>query len=222
MHTQSKKSAVFVVDDHELIRRGLSQLIGGTPDLQMHAEAGSAGEAWQVLTTLPPPDVAIIDLSLPDGNGIDLIKRLRARYPGMRMLVSSMHDEELFARRALLAGASGYINKQETAECIIDAIRQILRGRVYLSPRIMKQVFRESSSSTDTDAASPARLLSDRELEVYQLIGQGRTTAEIAATLHLSVKTIETYRAHIKRKLRLSSGAALTRSAVQWSLEQRR
>jgi DNA-binding NarL/FixJ family response regulator len=186
----------------------------------MYAEAGSAGEALQILATLPPPDVAIIDLSLPDGNGIDLIKRLRSRFPGMRMLVSSMHDEELFAQRALQAGAAGYINKQETAERIIDAIRQILDGRVYLSPRIMEQVLQKSHSSASADPASPVLLLSDRELEVYQLIGRGRTTAEIAATLHLSVKTIETYRAHIKRKLRLNSGAALTRSAVQWALEQ--
>jgi DNA-binding NarL/FixJ family response regulator len=220
MTADSRRSAVFVVDDHELIRRGLSQLIEGTHDLQMHAEAGSVGEALQVLAELPPPDVAIIDLSLPDGNGIDLIKRLRSKYPDMLVLVSSMHDEELFAERALLAGAAAYINKQETAECIIDAIRQIVRGRVYLSPRTAQQVPEKSSSSASAGSTSPVHLLSNRELEVYQLIGQGHTTAEIAELLVLSVKTIETYRAHIKRKLGLSSGAALTRSAVQWSLDQ--
>ena len=220
MTADSRKSAVFVVDDHELIRRGLSQLIQSTPDLRIHAEAGSVGEALQVLANLPPPDVAIIDLSLPDGNGIDLIKRLRSEYPDTLLLVSSMHDEELFAERALLAGAAAYINKQETAECIIDAIRQIVRGRVYLRPRTVQQVPGKSSSSASAGPASPVHLLSNRELEVYQLIGQGHTTAEIAQLLDLSVKTIETYRAHIKRKLGLSSGAALTRSAVQWSLDQ--
>jgi len=214
------KATIFIIDDHELIRRGLRQLINGTPDMQVCCEAGSVDEAMQHPEAGESVDLAIIDLSLPDGNGIELIKRLHARYPDMCLLVSSMHDEELFAERALLAGAMGYINKQETAERVLDAIRQILRGKVYLSARMTERLLQNTPDDKLRTAASPLERLSDRELEVYELIGGGHRTTEIAESLHLSIKTIETYRANIKRKLRLESSTALTRSAVQWTLEQ--
>jgi DNA-binding NarL/FixJ family response regulator len=220
METNSK-AVIFVVDDHELIRRGLRELINATADLQVCCEGASVAEAMQRLAAGNRPDLAIIDLSLPDGNGIELIKRLHNRYPGMPLLVSSMHDEELFAERCLLAGARGYINKQETAERVIEAIRQILRGNVYLSRNMTERLMRRPRQNNHQTPASPVERLSDRELEVYELIGHGQSTAKIAESLHLSIKTIETYRAHIKRKLSLESSAALTRSAVQWTLEQR-
>lgn len=215
------KAVIFIVDDHELIRRGLRQLINGTPDMQVCCEAGSVAETMQRLAEGVLADVAIIDLSLPDGNGIELVKRLHARYPDMHLLVSSMHEEELFAERALLAGAMGYINKQETAERVLDAVRRILRGKIYLSPRMTERLLRETPDDTLKTATSPLKRLSDRELAVYELIGCGHKTTEIAEALNLSVKTIETYRANIKQKLKLTSSTALTRSAVQWTLEQK-
>lgn len=214
------KADIFIVDDHELVRRGLRQLINGTMDMQVSAEAASIAAALQHLATEHTPDVAIIDLSLPDGNGIELIKRLHAKHPAMRLLVSSMHDEELYAERALLAGARGYINKQETAERVLDALRAILQGRIYLNERMRTRLGDSTDSEGPRDSTAPLEQLSDRELEVYELIGRGHRTTEIAQYLHLSIKTIETYRAHIKRKLNLESSAALTCSAVRWTLEQ--
>lgn len=214
------KADIFIVDDHELVRRGLRQLINGTTDMQVSAEAASIAAALQHLAIEHTPDVAIIDLSLPDGNGIELIKRLHAKHPAMRLLVSSMHDEALYAERALLAGARGYINKQETAERVLDALRAILQGRIYLNERMRVRLGGSTDSEGPRDSTAPLEQLSDRELEVYELIGRGHRTTEIAEYLHLSIKTIETYRAHIKRKLNLESSAALTCSAVRWTLEQ--
>ncbi len=215
------KFGILIVDDHELIRRGLNHLIKGTADLQVYSEAASIAEARRCLERGPMPDLAIIDLALPDGSGVELIKRLHIKYPGIRLLVSSMHDEELFAERVLAAGAMGYINKQETAERVLDAIRQIMRGEIYLSSRMSKRLLQTTAQDKLKTTASPVERLSDRELEVYELIGRGNRTVEIAEFLHLSVKTVETYRSHIKRKLNLTSSAALTRSAVQWTLEHR-
>jgi DNA-binding NarL/FixJ family response regulator len=214
------KARIFIVDDHELIRRGLRGLVNSAADMQACGEAGTAAQAMRLIPECSP-DLSVVDLTLPDGNGIELIKRLRARDPAMRILVSSMHDEELFAERVLQAGAMGYINKQETAERILDAIRRILKGKVFLSPRMSERLLRDIAGQPPALAQSPVERLSDRELEVYELIGKGLRTAEIAESLNLSIKTIETYRAHIKHKLQLESSAALTRSAVQWSLEAR-
>jgi DNA-binding NarL/FixJ family response regulator len=216
-----RKADILVVDDHELVRRGLRHLINGTDDMQVCCEAATVAEAMQHLAE-KRPSLAIIDLSLPDGNGIELIKRLSTRYEDMHLLVSSMHDEELFAERALMAGAMGYINKQETAERVLDAIRRILLGKVYLSPRMRKRLSAASPcyKFKTTTSTSPIERLSDRELEVFELIGRGHRTAEIAESLHLSIKTIETYRAHIKQKLKLETSTALIANAVQWTLEQ--
>ncbi len=209
---------IFIVDDHPLVRSGFHQLIAGEPDLSVCCEAGSMTEALERLTA-HKPDLAIVDVSLPDGNGLELVKRMRSRSPQTRVLVASMHDEELLAERALRAGAMGYVNKQEAAEQVIDAIRQILKGRIYLSPRVAERLQRDGHISAAEPGHSPVERLSNRELEVFDLIGRGLSTGEIADSLHLSVKTIETYRANIKKKLKLKSAAELSRSAIQWSLE---
>ena len=209
---------IFIVDDHPLVRSGFHQLIAGEPDLSVCCEAGSVAEALEQLT-VHEPDLAIVDISLPDGNGLDLIKRMRARAPHMGVLVASMHDEDLLAERALRAGAMGYINKQEAAEQVIGAIRQILKGRIYVSEAVAERLLRSVADHGGDVQHSPVEFLSDRELEVFDLIGRGLGTGDIAERLHLSVKTIETYRANIKKKLRLKTAAELSRSAIQWSLE---
>jgi DNA-binding NarL/FixJ family response regulator len=211
-------ATIFIVDDHPLVRRGFHQLVAGERDLSVCCEAGSVAEALECLTRYKP-DLAIVDISLPDGNGLELIKRMRARVPQMRVLVASMHDEDLLAERALRAGAMGYINKQEAAERVIGAIRQILQGRIYASERVAERLLSRVADNGEDIQRSPVQFLSNRELEVFDLIGRGLSTGDIAERLHLSVKTIETYRANIKKKLRLKSAAALSRSAIQWSLE---
>jgi DNA-binding NarL/FixJ family response regulator len=217
---QLKPIGVFIVDDHELVRRGLRQLIDGTPDLFVCGEAASTAQAMRLLQDCAP-DVTVVDLCLPDGNGLDLIKRLHLRCPDTVIVVSSMHDEELFAERALLAGARGYINKQETATRVLDAIRQVVKGEIFLSEAMTERLSNQRDANGAPPGQSSIDQLSDRELEVFELIGRGRSTVEIAEALHLSVKTIETYRAHIKEKLNLESSSALTRYAIQWSLQGR-
>jgi DNA-binding NarL/FixJ family response regulator len=210
---------ILIVDDHPLVRSGLRQLIEDEPDLSVCCEAGSAGEALRVIEG-SLADLAIIDISLPDGNGLELVKRLQARYPDVAILVSSMHDEDLFAERALKAGAKGYINKQEAAEQVIHAIRRLLEGKLYVSLRLVGRILEDADGGEPKPpATSPIERLSNRELEVYQLIGQGLGSSELAEKLHLSVKTIETYRANIKKKLNLRTANELVRSAVQWSLD---
>lgn len=176
-------------------------------------------EAQRMLEELSP-DLSIIDISLPDNSGIDLIKRVHSNDPDARILVASMHDESLFAERALRAGAMGYINKQEAAGKVIDAIRQILRGKIYLSPTMTERFLRNMSHKRQESPESPIASLSDRELQIFELIGRGLKTGHIAEQLHLSVKTIETHRANIKKKLNLDSGNELVMCAMQWSLEQ--
>ncbi len=208
---------IFIVDDHPLVRSGFHQLIAGEPDLSVCCEAGTVAEALEQLA-VHDPDLAIVDISLPDGNGLELIKRMRARAPWVRVLVASMHDEDLLAERALRAGAMGYINKQEAAAMVIGAIRQILKGKIYVSEHVTERL-RGVADTGEEPHSSPVEFLSNRELEVFDLIGRGLGTGDIAERLHLSVKTIETYRANIKKKLKLRSAAELSRSAIQWSLE---
>jgi len=210
--------SVLIVDDHPLVRSGLHELIKHEPDLEVCCEAASLQEAVQFLGH-HSPDVAILDISLPDGNGLDLIKRLRIRNPDTRILVLSMHDETLLAERALRAGALGYINKEEAAENIVSAIRQILKGKTWMSQRMTEHLLRAGAPGTSESFTSPVDCLSDRELEVFELIGRGLGTGDIAGKLHLSVKTIETHRANIKKKLYINSGSELTRRAMQWSLD---
>jgi DNA-binding NarL/FixJ family response regulator len=212
------KKRVMIVDDHPVVRQGLALLIDQQPDLEVCAEADSVAEAFAKFTEAGP-DLVIIDLSLKDGSGIELIKEIKARNEHAKMLVSSMHDESLFAERVLRAGAKGYISKQEATGNIVDAARQVLEGRVYLSPRMSDQMLHRLVSSADDADRSPIDSLSDRELEVFEMIGQGLTTRQIASKLDLSPKTVETYRENIKAKLNLPNGTALTRHAVQWLLE---
>ncbi|QDT36118.1 Oxygen regulatory protein NreC [Stratiformator vulcanicus] len=208
----------MIVDDHPVVRQGLAILINQQPDLEVCAEAASVGEAFKRYTEAVP-DLAIIDLSLKDGSGIELIKEIRARNDQAKMLVTSMHDESLFAERVLRAGAKGYVSKQEATSDIIDACRQVLDGRVYLSSTMSDQMLNRIVSGSESGNESIVDSLSDRELEVFEMIGRGITTRQIAAKLELSPKTVETYRENIKAKLNLPNGAALTRHAVQWLLE---
>jgi DNA-binding NarL/FixJ family response regulator len=210
---------ILIVDDHPLVRAGFSQLIGDTPDLSVCCEAGDMTTALKAFDSMTP-DLAIIVLSLSGGSGLDLIERIRARGFETLMLVASMHDESLYAERVLAAGARGYINKQEAQEKIILAIRQVLNGKVYLSEhmteRILNNMIKGPEDKRDIDA------LSNRELQVFEMIGQGISTAKMAAQLNLSIKTIETHQAHIKKKLGLDSSHKLTHRAIRWVLEQER
>jgi DNA-binding NarL/FixJ family response regulator len=209
---------IMIVDDHPLVRSGFRQLIESENGLNVCCEAATMNEALQLIKHCFP-DLAIIDLSLPDGSGLELIKRLHALQPGILILVSSMHDEDLFAERVLRAGAKGYINKQEAGEQVIVALRQVLDGEIYLSSHMKERQLLEQDGNPRTPLLSPAEHLSNRELEVFELIGHGMATGEIAVKLHLSVKTIETHRANIKTKLGLCTAGELTRSAVQWTLD---
>lgn len=219
MPTQ-KSTTILIVDDHPLVRAGLRQLIADEADLRVCGEADGMSEAMRILKKLTP-DVAIVDLSLANGSGLDLIKRIYAVAPSVRILVSSMYDESIFAERALRAGAMGYVNKQQASENVIKAIRQLLSGKLYLSARMTDRLIHQGITgvkrkSGDLNLAK----LSDREVEVFDLIGRGFSTNQIAAKLSLSIKTIETHRAHIKKKLNLRSPNELTVRAVQWSLER--
>ena len=214
----STNSRVFVVDDHPLVRRGLVELIAGEPGLEVCGEASDADEALQHAKATQP-DLIVIDISLKGTSGIELIKQIKALDIDAKMLVSSMHDESLFAERALRAGAMGYVNKEEATEKVLKAIHDVLAGRIYLSPETTDHLLRRFASSSEVPMQSPIDTLSDRELEVFALIGRGQATRQIADNLHISIKTVETYRDHIKTKLNLETGAALTRHAVQWVLE---
>ncbi|MCA9121725.1 MAG: response regulator transcription factor [Planctomycetaceae bacterium] len=217
--TKTRPYRVLIVDDHALVRLGLTQLIAHENDLQVCGDAGNANEALQKIKLLQP-HLVVLDISLQQGNGIELTKTLKIQFPDIKVLISSMHDETLFAERALRAGAVGYINKQEAADKVIDAIRQVMDGQVYLSVEMTSHLLHRLGNHREDLLQRPTvELLSDRECEVFELIGHGIPTREIAKRLHLSVKTIETHREHIKEKLGLTNGAELTRHAVQWVLE---
>lgn len=212
---------VLVVDDHPAVREAIAMRLKQAKDLIVCGEASDEGEALNLLEK-EKPDIAIVDISLRKGSGIDLIKRARAKGAQSAFLVWSMFDEEIYAERALRAGAMGYINKQESTDRILDAIRQIVAGNVYLSEKMKNKLLRSNVSGIGASNRSPLETLSDRELEVLGLIGNGRKTADIARELHLSVKTVETYRDRLRHKLLLNDGAELARYAVQWVLESQR
>ena len=208
---------ILIVDDHPLVRAGFSQLIGDTTDLTVCGEAGDMAAALKLLDSIMP-DLAIIDLSLAGGSGMDLIEHIKARNSEILMLVASMHDESLYAERVLAAGARGYINKQEAQEKIIPAIRQVLDGKVYMSESMTEKILNNMVSGSDDKRG--IKSLSNRELQVFEMIGQGVAPGKMAKRLNLSVKTIETHQAHIKKKLGLTSAHKLTHSAIRWVLEQ--
>lgn len=223
MNERDRKNSVYrvlIVDDHPVVRHGFDQLISQESDLAVCGTASGSADALR-LTEQMHPDLIVIDVSLEDGSGIELIKHLRSRNDSQKMLVASMHDENLFAERALRAGAMGYINKQESAEQLILAIRQVLKGQVYVSSRMAERMLQRMAGFEESITHSPIDTLSDRELEVFSLIGQGLGTRQIAERLHLSVKTIETHRYSIKTKLNLETSNELTRRAVQWTLEEK-
>jgi DNA-binding NarL/FixJ family response regulator len=206
---------IVVVDDHPLFRKGLEQLIHSNDGLAICGEAANAAEAMDVIRQVAP-DLAIVDLSLPGANGIELIKNIRAEFPKLLVLVLSMHDESLYALRSMRAGAQGYVMKQEALDNVVLAIREILAGRPYLSPAMSANVIAKFTQGAGEASANMVDGLSDRELEILELIGKGRDVREIAKALHLSPKTVETHRAHIKEKLNLQNARQVARFAVQW------
>jgi DNA-binding NarL/FixJ family response regulator len=206
---------IVIIDDHPLFRKGLEQLIQSDGAFAVCGEAGNAAEAMEVIRKLKP-DMAIVDLSLPGANGIELIKNIRAEFPKVPILVLSMHDESLYALRALRAGAEGYVMKHEAMANVVQAIREVFNGHPYLSPAMAAQVITKFAHRQAEGEADAVERLSDRELEVLELIGKGNDVRQIAKVLHLSPKTVETHRSHIKDKLDLKNSREVARFALQW------
>jgi len=206
---------IVIVDDHPLFRKGLEQLIHSDSAFAVCGEVNNASEAMDVIRKLNP-DLAIVDLSLPGANGIELIKNIRAEFPKLPILVLSMHDESLYALRALRAGAEGYVMKHEAMANVIQAIHEVFNGRPYLSPAMAAQVITKFAHRGSQSEADAVERLSDRELEILELIGKGNEVRQIAKLVHLSPKTVETHRAHIKEKLNLQNARQVARFAVQW------
>jgi DNA-binding NarL/FixJ family response regulator len=217
--TAIRKKAVFIIDDHPLLRQGLSLMINRENDLAVCGEAEEAQAAMQAIPQCHP-DILIVDISLNGPDGLDLLKSVRTLYPDLPVLILSMHDEATYAERALRARANGYIMKQEATEKVLVAVRRILNGEVYLSDRIANKMLRQYIGGASVALQSRLSALSDRELEVFRSIGDGRSTRQIADELHLSVKTVETYQAHLKEKLALRSGRELIQLAIQWKINE--
>jgi DNA-binding NarL/FixJ family response regulator len=209
------KAKILLVDDHPLVRDGLAQLIGGEADMTVCGEAASAEQALEAVTRLNP-DLAIVDITLVGANGIELIKNLKAVRPLIPVLVLSMHDESHYAERALRAGASGYVMKREARDRIMDAIRIVLAGGDYLSEKMQKSIVHRYLHGIDSKETSPIERLSDREVEVLNLLGEGLSSKEIADQLHLSQKTVDAHRTHLKEKLSLKGAPELLRFAFDW------
>jgi DNA-binding NarL/FixJ family response regulator len=215
LHDGAQTTRIIVVDDHPIVRLGVRHMVEAENDLEICGEADSA-QAALVLAADVRPRLAIVDLSLAHGTGFDLIRLLRETGPGLSVLVLSMHDEALYAERVLRAGARGYIMKREAITGLVGAIRTVLSGRIYVS-ETMGQTFLERLAQEDATAGDPLAQLTDRELEVFELIGRGRSTSEIARQLGVSVKTIETYRSNIKSKMNLADASDLVRAATTWA-----
>ncbi len=209
------KRTVLIVDDHPIVRQGLAQLINQEKDLEVCGQAEDAHEAMQAIRQLNP-DMVIVDISLKDTSGMELIKDLKIQHPDLPVLTLSMHDEAVYGERALRAGARGYVMKQEATGKVVTAIRRVLAGEVYVSEGMAAKMVSKLVGGGARTASSPADSLSDRELEVFRMIGEGFGTREMAEKLHLSIKTVETYRAHIKDKLGLQDANELLRTAIQW------
>ncbi|MFN7139044.1 MAG: response regulator [Limisphaerales bacterium] len=208
------KYKIMLVDDHPILRQGLALLIDEDKDLTVCGQFEEASKALDAIGTLKP-DAAIVDISLKGSSGIELLKNIKVQYPKLLVLVLSMHDESLYAERALRAGASGYIMKQEATDQVLVALHKVLNGEIYLSERMSSKLMHQLVSGKGADSGSLMERLSDRELEIFGLIGEGRGTRQIAEQLHLSVKTIESHRAHIKEKLNLKNATELVHRAIQ-------
>lgn len=221
-HRRSRltKTRVFLVDDHPIVRYGFVQLLATASDLEV---CGQAADARGVLDALPSskPDVVLVDVSLGATNGIDLIREIKERLPNAFVLVVSMHDEHLYAERSLRAGASGYVMKHEATEALIRAIRTVAAGGLFVSEAVSMRLLQRMIAGGAPRGSSPLEVLSDRELHVLELMGRGHGTREIAEQLHISIKTVESYRARLKEKMNLKSGTELLRFAVRWAEEDR-
>lgn len=210
---------IVIVEDHPLMQKGIQLTLEAELDFEITGLAGTADQAMHLVGDTNP-DVAIIDISLPDMNGIELIKYFRAQVPELKILVVSRHDEELFAERAIRAGARGYIMKMQAGEQIVSAVRKIINGGIFLSDDMSNKMLMGMAGGTKKPEGSPYSRLSDRELEVFRMIGRGNATREIADHLHVSSKTVDSYKARIKEKLQITKSADLLKSAVQWVKEK--
>jgi DNA-binding NarL/FixJ family response regulator len=213
--TVARKSRVFIVDDHPLVREGLTNLINGQDDLIVCGEAKDSAQAINGVAKARP-DVALIDISLENESGLELVKQLGSQFPEVALIILSMHDEGVYGERALRAGARGYVMKHETSKSVLASIRQVLGGGVYVSAKIVKRMALRLASSRGALARSPVERLSDRELEIFRLLGQGRTTSQIAGDLNLSLKTVQAYCARAKEKFGVTSLTELLRAAIRW------
>jgi DNA-binding NarL/FixJ family response regulator len=214
-----RKQRVFVVDDHPIVRQGLALLINQEPDLTV---CGEAEEAESILSSIAQlePDIIVLDISLPGSDGIEALKAIRSNHADLPVLILSMHDESIYAERALRAGANGYIMKQEATDTVLVALRRILAGEVYISDRATSKMLQRIVARPATRQRTSVASLSDRELEVFRLIGSGLGTREIAEKLQLSAKTVESYQAHIKKKLSLPTARALVQRAIEWKISE--
>jgi DNA-binding NarL/FixJ family response regulator len=217
---QKGKTKLLVVDDHPLVRERVAELINQEPDLVVCGEAEDAREALAAAKSLSP-DMAIVDITLKDTYGIELIKQLKELYPKLPILVLSMHEESMYGERALRAGAKGYLTKQEASKKIIDAIRRILRGEIYVSEKLSSALLQKVAGVRSEAGGTPVDLLTDRELEVFQLLGQGLGVREVAERLFISAKTVEAHREHIKKKLKFKNSNELLRFAIQYTLQEK-
>jgi len=209
------KHRIFIIDDHPLVREGLTNLINRHDDLMVCGEAEDSAEAIAGIARTQP-DVAVIDISLKNESGLELVKNLQSQFPAVGLIVLSMHDEALYAERALRAGARGYVMKRETTKSVLTAIRRVLEGSVYISQRVVNSMARRFVLSDKELPSSPVEQLSDRELEIFRLLGQGCTTSQIADDLHLSLKTVQAYCARAREKFGVNSFGELIRLAVRW------
>lgn len=216
----SRKKTVFVVDDHPIVRQGLTLLINQETDLTVCGEAEEMHSALRAIMAVRP-DILIVDISLNGPDGLELLKHIRLNSPRLPVLILSMHDESIYAERALRAGANGYIMKQEATEKVLVALRRILSGEIYVSDRIANSMLQHYVRGANLSGHSSVSELTDRELEVFRLIGEGHGTRQIADELHLSVKTVESYQAHIKEKLSLRNSRELVQHAVQWNVTEK-
>jgi DNA-binding NarL/FixJ family response regulator len=213
--TEAAKKQILLVDDHPIFRHGLEDLLEKQDDLAICGHADSAPTALAEMRRLNP-DMAIVDISIKGSNGIELVKQMKAELPDLPILVLSMHDESLYALRALKAGALGYVMKAEALQHVIGAVRRVLDGRIFVSPRFGEKLIFKAVHGSESESVSPVDRLSDRELEVLVMLGKGHNTKSIADELHLSVKTIETHRAHIKEKLGFTDASEMVRFAIDW------
>ena len=211
-----RRRRVLLVDDHPIVRKGLRRLIENHPGLEVCAEAEGVRDARDAIRK-HQPDVVVVDLSLKDGDGIELVKEVRAHHPGLPLLVLSMHEESVYAERLLAAGASGYIMKQAASELFILALQEVLEGRRYVSSAVSASLQRKTAAGKCGNGADPVDSLSNRELQILEMIGRGLSSRQIAESLNLSVKTIEAHRQRIKRKLNLKTGVQLVNFAVTWA-----